>query len=88
MKTGPPAARAQSNRHPPPPFITSTLQQEASNVLGFGATQTMSIAQRLYEGVDGSEGEGPPHRLKACAWHGRSSPSNSAPTIKFCCPYP
>ncbi|MGE4554002.1 MAG: type I DNA topoisomerase [Desulfovibrionaceae bacterium] len=35
-----------------PPFITSTLQQEASNRLGFSAKRTMSTAQRLYEGVD------------------------------------
>ena len=34
------------------PFITSTLQQEASTKLGFSAKRTMSIAQRLYEGVD------------------------------------
>jgi DNA topoisomerase-1 len=39
-------------RHPQPPFTTSTLQQEASRKLGFGATRTMKIAQRLYEGVD------------------------------------
>lgn len=44
-------------RHPAPPFITSTLQQEAGRKLGFGASRTMSIAQRLYEGVElGSEG--------------------------------
>lgn len=36
-------------RHPAPPFITSTLQQEASRKLGFSAKQTMSIAQKLYE---------------------------------------
>ena len=35
-----------------PPFTTSTLQQEASRKLGFGASRTMRIAQRLYEGVD------------------------------------
>ncbi|MDD4189578.1 MAG: type I DNA topoisomerase, partial [Eubacteriales bacterium] len=35
-----------------PPFITSTLQQEASRKLGFTAKRTMSIAQKLYEGVD------------------------------------
>jgi DNA topoisomerase-1 len=39
-------------RHPAPPFITSTLQQEASRKLGFGAKRTMQIAQGLYEGID------------------------------------
>ena len=39
-------------RRPAPPFTTSTLQQEASRKLGFGASQTMRLAQRLYEGVD------------------------------------
>jgi DNA topoisomerase-1 len=39
-------------RHPQPPFITSTLQQEAQRKLGFDASRTMHIAQRLYEGVD------------------------------------
>jgi DNA topoisomerase-1 len=39
-------------RNPAPPFTTSTLQQEASRKLGFGATRTMQLAQRLYEGVD------------------------------------
>jgi len=39
-------------RHPAPPFITSTLQQEASRKLGFGAKRTMQIAQGLYEGTD------------------------------------
>ncbi len=38
-------------RHPAPPFTTSTLQQEASRKLGFGASRTMQLAQRLYEGV-------------------------------------
>jgi DNA topoisomerase I len=42
----------QVRRHPFPPFTTSTFQQEASRKLGFGATRTMQIAQRLYEGVD------------------------------------
>ncbi len=39
-------------RHPSPPFITSTLQQEAARKLGFPAARTMKIAQSLYEGVD------------------------------------
>jgi len=46
-------------RNPPPPFTTSTLQQEASRKLGFGAGRTMRVAQRLYEGVDiGGETQG------------------------------
>jgi DNA topoisomerase-1 len=44
--------RKTVRRNPFPPFTTSTLQQEASRKLGFGATQTMRTAQRLYEGVD------------------------------------
>ena len=44
--------RKQSRRNPSPPFTTSTLQQEASRKLGFGATRTMRTAQKLYEGVD------------------------------------
>src|SRR5713226_3971157 len=39
-------------RNPPPPFTTSTLQQEASRKLGLAPAHTMRIAQRLYEGVD------------------------------------
>jgi DNA topoisomerase-1 len=39
-------------RSPLPPYITSTLQQDANNRLGFPAKKTMTIAQRLYEGVD------------------------------------
>ncbi len=44
--------RKQSKRNPQPPFTTSTLQQEASRKLGFGATRTMRVAQKLYEGVE------------------------------------
>ena len=39
-------------RNPPPPFTTSTLQQEASRKLGFSPQHTMRVAQKLYEGVD------------------------------------
>ncbi|MGI6126071.1 MAG: type I DNA topoisomerase [Planifilum sp.] len=47
----------QRRRNPAPPFITSTLQQEAARKLRFRASRTMAIAQQLYEGVDlGSEG--------------------------------
>lgn len=42
----------EKKRHPAPPFITSTLQQEASRKYGFGASKTMMIAQQLYEGLD------------------------------------
>src|SRR5262245_35383866 len=50
------ATRKQS-RSPAPPFTTSTLQQEASRKLGFSPKRTMSIAQRLYEGVELPEGQ-------------------------------
>lgn len=42
----------RTKSRPYPPYITSTLQQAASNVLGFGAQQTMRVAQQLYEGID------------------------------------
>ncbi len=48
----------RSKVRPPPPFITSTMQQAASSRLGFGAQRTMRAAQQLYEGVD-IPGEGP-----------------------------
>ncbi len=49
--------RKEKKRSPPPPFITSTLQQEASRHYGFSVSRTMSIAQELYEGIDlGHEG--------------------------------
>ncbi len=51
--------RSNRNVEPLPPFITSTLQQEASKLLGFQAHRTMSIAQVLYEGIDlGGESTG------------------------------
>jgi len=43
--------RKQTRRNPAPPFVTSTLQQEASRKLSFSASHTMRVAQRLYEGV-------------------------------------
>jgi len=49
-------ATRPSRRNPAPPFTTSTLQQEASRKLGFSPKRTMSIAQRLYEGVDTPDG--------------------------------
>ncbi|HIT32076.1 MAG TPA: type I DNA topoisomerase [Candidatus Enterenecus stercoripullorum] len=49
--------RQDKNRNPAPPFITSTLQQEASRKLNMTPRRTMSVAQQLYEGVD-IEGEG------------------------------
>ena len=48
---------SRRNRSPRPPFITSTLQQEASTKLSFSAKRTMSIAQKLYEGIDVGNGE-------------------------------
>lgn len=49
--------KSKKQRSPSPPFITSTLQQEASRRLGMTPRRTMSIAQQLYEGID-IEGEG------------------------------
>ena len=49
--------RSERKRTASPPFITSTLQQEASRKLGFGAKRTMSVAQRLYEGISLPEGQ-------------------------------
>jgi DNA topoisomerase-1 len=45
-------SKKEKNKQSKPPFITSTLQQEASTKLGFNAKKTMSIAQKLYEGID------------------------------------
>lgn len=49
--------KSERRRRPAAPFTTSTLQQEASRRLGFGARKTMSIAQQLYEGIE-LDGEG------------------------------
>src|SRR5205823_4370864 len=50
-------SRGERRRNPTPPFITSTLQQEAGRKLGFTAKKTMTVAQQLYEGIDlGAEG--------------------------------
>ena len=48
--------RGQRRRNPLAPFITSTLQQDASRRLGFTAKRTMAIAQSLYEGIDVGNG--------------------------------
>ncbi|MBN1304161.1 MAG: type I DNA topoisomerase [Anaerolineales bacterium] len=48
--------RGQRRRKPAAPFITSTLQQDASRKLGFTAKRTMALAQRLYEGLDLGDG--------------------------------
>lgn len=61
MKKGPYSVikveRKEKRRFPVPPFITSTLQQEASRHYGFSSSKTMSVAQKLYEGIDlGTEG--------------------------------
>ncbi len=48
----------EKQERPPAPFTTSTLQQAAANRLGYAASRTMRVAQRLYEGVDlGSDGQ-------------------------------
>lgn len=49
--------RGEKKRTPSPPFITSTLQQDAARKFGFSAKKTMMLAQQLYEGVE-IEGEG------------------------------
>jgi DNA topoisomerase-1 len=61
IRNGTPVVRSvavkRSKRSPAPPFTTSTLQQEASRKLGFSPKRTMSVAQRLYEGLETSEGQ-------------------------------
>ncbi len=48
--------KKQRRRNPAAPFTTSTLQQEASRKLGFSAQKTMTVAQRLYEGIETDQG--------------------------------
>jgi DNA topoisomerase-1 len=49
--------KRERRRRAPPPYITSSLQRDASSRLGFAASRTMQVAQRLYEGIDvGAEG--------------------------------
>ncbi|MFV9988659.1 MAG: type I DNA topoisomerase [Coxiella endosymbiont of Dermacentor nuttalli] len=48
--------KRERKRNPVPPFITSTMQQEAACKLGFSASKTMQIAQQLYEGIDIRDG--------------------------------
>lgn len=50
--------KKQQTRNPAPPYITSSMQQDANRKLGFSAKQTMFIAQKMYEGINvGSDGE-------------------------------
>ena len=49
-------SKKEKKSQTPPPFMTSTLQQSASSLLGYSPTRTMSIAQRLYEGVGTDSG--------------------------------
>ncbi|MCD8377652.1 MAG: type I DNA topoisomerase [Candidatus Gastranaerophilales bacterium] len=48
--------KRETSRRPTAPFITSTLQREASSKLGYGVSRTMQIAQKLYEGIELEEG--------------------------------
>ncbi|MDP2654871.1 MAG: type I DNA topoisomerase [Candidatus Omnitrophota bacterium] len=50
-------SKKEVRRNPSAPFITSTLQQDAFNKLGFNASRTMMLAQELYEGIDLGDGE-------------------------------
>ncbi|KAH9617248.1 hypothetical protein KSS87_010770 [Heliosperma pusillum] len=49
--------RSKVKRNPPTPYITSTLQQDAANKLNFTAAYTMKLAQKLYEGIEFSDGK-------------------------------
>ncbi len=66
--------RSARTRKAPPPFITSTLQQEASRKLGYQPRRTMSAAQRLYEGVDLGE-----HGMTGLITYMRTDSVRSAP---------
>ena len=57
--------RGERRRTPSAPFITSTLQQEASRKLGYTARRTMALAQQLYEGIDLGDGSSRPDHLHA-----------------------
>lgn len=48
---------SKTRRNPPMPYITSTIQQDAANKLNFAASYTMKVAQKLYEGVELSDGK-------------------------------
>ena len=54
------------SRSPAPPFMTSTMQQDAFNRLGFSPSTTMQVAQQLYEGPDSAGGD-PNASSCACA---------------------
>lgn len=66
--------RKEKKRNPVPPFITSTLQQEASRHYGFAVSRTMSIAQDLYEGIDTGE-----HGAEGLITYMRTDSVNIAP---------
>ncbi len=55
-------------RYPPPPFITSTLQQEASAKLGYSPSATMQYAQQLYEGSETPGGVLPSSPTTTCTF--------------------
>jgi DNA topoisomerase-1 len=64
----------EKKRNPVPPFITSTIQQEASRHYGFNVSRTMSIAQSLYEGIDMGE-----HGAEGLITYMRTDSVNIAP---------
>lgn len=49
--------KSRRRRRPAPPFITSSLQQEAASKLGFTGRKTMALAQQLYEGINLGDGQ-------------------------------